>query len=482
VYNIYNKPSDSVAKYIELFGVASNAFDHFSSSGDGKSGTAFFSKGNIQLSGTVKTTTPQVGDNVLIANPGSLNSKNAPEHGSDPNSYGYPAYPLYNQALGVFGLLETPELRYFEQRDLVPPGFLIPHYLYHRSYWLGSTPTLIFNPALPINWNRSVVEGAIEIEESYSGSYTPPTIISLDNTIRLDYTKTGAPPTQAGAKVISGFFDLNQLQRVYSGYIAKYSLTSIPTVKPYLRIKLFLVYDNVGSDGNPTVQQFVVRFPMKIIPSATNPLTQHDDYIKLVPDPGYIREIPDTTFTQDAELIEKNIRITGKITVSPGKKVIIRGLRYVDMVPGAELDPNIEIRIGFDDLNKFTPVSFSNTQAVGGFCSGSADKYKARYWYERNENPEGGQPEETIEDQTNLFPNPASDQVTLSIDLAESSSVSAYVSDISGARLMDIESGKFLDKGKTQINFSTAELAAGLYLVTIESSGGKKTLRLIIER
>jgi hypothetical protein len=80
---------------------------------------------------------------------------------------------------------------------------------------------------------------------------------------------------------------------------------------------------------------------------------------------------------------------------------------------------------------------------------------------------------------TSVFPNPASESFTLSIDNLTAKSVEITVTDIQGKVVYSIIENNVSAGFSKQIN--TTEIAKGLYYVNVKSSEGQKTSKLIVQ-
>jgi uncharacterized surface protein with fasciclin (FAS1) repeats len=87
--------------------------------------------------------------------------------------------------------------------------------------------------------------------------------------------------------------------------------------------------------------------------------------------------------------------------------------------------------------------------------------------------------DEMVFEQTNLYPNPASDRFNVTFDLASSAEVSVRVFDIAGQMIYNQVAGK-LNSGIHTLEISAAEMENGLYLVIIDSESSRFTKKLKI--
>ncbi len=90
-------------------------------------------------------------------------------------------------------------------------------------------------------------------------------------------------------------------------------------------------------------------------------------------------------------------------------------------------------------------------------------------------------PEPAIIKNYSLFPNPAGDDCTLSMDMTEAGSISISLSDMLGRDIMQIYDG-YADAGAFSKAFNTKHLANGVYSVVIRIGDKAKAEKLIINR
>jgi hypothetical protein len=78
-----------------------------------------------------------------------------------------------------------------------------------------------------------------------------------------------------------------------------------------------------------------------------------------------------------------------------------------------------------------------------------------------------------------IFPNPAKDNVTVSLTLLQTQQVSVIIEDVMGKQVMVTDAGK-LPEGNQKISINTNQLKQGVYLCRIRSERAEKTLKLVV--
>ena len=83
-----------------------------------------------------------------------------------------------------------------------------------------------------------------------------------------------------------------------------------------------------------------------------------------------------------------------------------------------------------------------------------------------------------LEDLT-VYPNPATDQVTIDFSLTESANVTVRLMDMAGKTLRQGVYGG--DQGANRINFGLADVAKGIYLLEISNPAGKSVRKVTVQ-
>jgi hypothetical protein len=81
-----------------------------------------------------------------------------------------------------------------------------------------------------------------------------------------------------------------------------------------------------------------------------------------------------------------------------------------------------------------------------------------------------------------LYPNPATANTTISFSIAEKNKVSVNVYDVLGALVSTLTQSNDFEKGNNTISLNTANLASGIYYISLDINGSKETKKLIINK
>jgi len=80
----------------------------------------------------------------------------------------------------------------------------------------------------------------------------------------------------------------------------------------------------------------------------------------------------------------------------------------------------------------------------------------------------------------NAYPNPANNTVTLPITMKENAQVNVTLSNVVGQVVATQHLGQVAARQSKDATFNTADLAGGVYLVTVEANGARSTSRLVV--
>jgi len=80
----------------------------------------------------------------------------------------------------------------------------------------------------------------------------------------------------------------------------------------------------------------------------------------------------------------------------------------------------------------------------------------------------------------NAYPNPANNTVTLPITMKENAQVNVTLSNVVGQVVATQNLGQVAAKQTKDATFTTANLAGGVYLVTVEANGARSTSRIVV--
>ena len=82
----------------------------------------------------------------------------------------------------------------------------------------------------------------------------------------------------------------------------------------------------------------------------------------------------------------------------------------------------------------------------------------------------------------NAYPNPATDNATISYSLNKSGNVSIVITDLMGRVVMNMEEGNQNAGVNYTVNVNTANLANGTYFYTLNVNGEKQTKKFVVSK
>ncbi len=434
--------SDFLKNFITLFS------DFFATEPGIPSSALTVIQGEMTLSGLITNSVDQH-ISIPIANPGSLNSKAAVECCTlGPN------YPMYNEVLGVFALLETPEI---SLNTTVANG------IYTTTFQLATPLKYMFNPTVKINLNNSRVYTSFEAEtygatssKNFFEAYT-----SYNSNSNKSVTKYSSTPVP-----------------IESMIFAKMEYDGIGNMKtPNLSILLDLEFQDLNRLGQPNRSLMVLTYPVKIINSSSaSPLiiTGYENY----------KTIGATSYYQSQTIsVWKNINITGNQTSSPViNPVTFAAAGNVVVQPGVTIGRNFILKAGVYPPNAFTSNVYPqavNYYLVPSAINCTASSYKANLSASARSRTDG---ERTQTEETKIisvYPNPAISKVFINFSLAVTEKVDLNIISISGIVIAN-SINRYFEEGSHELEIDISNIPPGVYLIRIQSVSFNKTEKLII--
>ncbi len=81
-----------------------------------------------------------------------------------------------------------------------------------------------------------------------------------------------------------------------------------------------------------------------------------------------------------------------------------------------------------------------------------------------------------------LYPNPSNEMATLSLNTQNEGVITVSVYDITGHLVATPVQNHSLVNGENKVTINTSELNNGIYFVTLNTSNGKETVKLIVNK
>ncbi|HKR07170.1 MAG TPA: PKD domain-containing protein [Bacteroidia bacterium] len=172
-----------------------------------------------------------------------------------------------------------------------------------------------------------------------------------------------------------------------------------------------------------------------------------------------------------------NITANGPLTFCQGQSVTLTANSGIGFTyQWTKLGINIPGETGISYLAKKTGAYRVVVTNLNGCSKVSAKKNVLVNCREENENAVSSEEADVI-----IYPNPASSLTTIDLTLVKAGIVSIKVFDVTGKLVLNVAEGNFED-GKHQFTFDTSGLETGIYLATIVTDDGTKTIKLSVDR
>ncbi|MFM9949888.1 MAG: T9SS type A sorting domain-containing protein [Saprospiraceae bacterium] len=440
---------DAVAGIVNLFGAPIKTKLDAVNGKINTLGATSFSHGEMALKGKITTNT-SVGGGISFRTPGRVLECNDA------------LYPAYNEALGRFALLETPEADVQTHESLeieTPEG--IPNILTQIRVKINpETIKYVFNSAAKIAAGTEIW-AALRLKGGMSPSLNPHAYMEQTPLVPLS---------------------------CIGNYIAGETLSIPYTLESQFEIAevhlvLFVDYqfEGLNSDNETPRALAVYTYPVNIATSQS--VETIEELWTATPDYPYELTLPATHFTQNQTIFAwSNITITGNLTAAPGVKVEI-------------LAPNIEVLnesiIGSDIWlhNDFVPFACEPLQPYQGslqaFCTSNA--YQGNISSVQSDDEalalRSSPPETTaameLPFSMQVYPNPTNDYATLHLTVPEDGEAAAFLMDPRGQVAKQVFPRRYLPAGEHLFDLDMSDLPPGMYLLSVQTGQGKHSMRVV---
>ncbi len=387
---------------------------------------------------------------IPLANPGSVNSNTAVECCATG-----PYYPMYNEVLGVFALLKTPEI---SLNTTTANGMVT------TTFQLATPLQYMFNPAVKVNLAHSRIYTSFEAETAGGVS-------------GLNFFESYTAYNKYKQKWITKFASpALPIESMTFAKMQYYGVGNIAT--PTLSVILDLEFQTLNRQGSPNRSLMVLTFPTKIINTSSTPSSLITGYAQYL-------TIPTTSYSASTTIGAWNdITITGNQTASPTiNPITIAAGGEVVIQPGVSLGSKLILQAGAYPANAFTswiypqPVNKYLVPQTSIDCT--AGSYKANK-ANATAREAGYNIDDREEDKSlGIYPNPANSKIVVNFSLSRDENVEITLLNVSGDAVKHLLS-QFMEKGFHELEINTTELLSGLYLVRLRSDSYNKSEKLII--
>lgn len=260
---------------------------------------------------------------------------------------------------------------------------------------------------------------------------------------------------------------------LYADFVMMYDLSEVNGYKqayiPFCPVRFYVD----GIDPNPFASSLLAQYGHNYSNSSSAPYVINN-----------LNITPSNYSTATA--IRDKIIIRGKVESSFYNPATITARESIDIEPGGEILPNIELKILNSDvyvpitgLEDVPPQSY---QQIGDFCTAKYNPLVIKVASNEKSSAEIGE-EDPKAPQTVLssaYPNPTSNSTTIPYTLSKSTRVYLYLSDSKGTKLVDLLNGAIQESGQHEEVLDIQGLTAGVYFYTLQTADYKATKRLVI--
>lgn len=419
-------------------------------------------------------------------------------------SFDRSAYPVYNQPVGLFALLETPELSAFEEvKDtsifLAPPGQFMDDWVIRmesnaKLYLKLKSPLKYrFNHAVDFDFNKTQVYAQVQV------TYNPQkqegnTIAKQNGNLKvlqemenvLTVSSDWYPVEMLGENLLG-----IELQNFQEGVHSFVDVATLSLEKITFKLMVDMYFESPGFDGyeKNTTQVFTYLMydkdenidfiaekgewltdPASISKYALGTLVLENEEIE--PTDDFVSEVIGTDIYINAEQIE----LKGNISVANGYKAKLQSYWGFEMNPTTQLTPAIELAIKRDFYNFPATTEVTNTE-LAAYCKGNTKKYQANAVLNKKE-PEVVEDRIQVGNPTEftLRPNPTLNWVE-AIWQAEENITEVRVFNMMGQTVWS----KPLDPNQSSVQIDLSNEAKGVYVVMILQGNKRKGQQKVVK-
>ena len=358
---------------------------------------------------------------------------------STPRSIDFNAYPIYNEPLGLFAILETPKVMHFENKfDIFARNRL--------DYFKLKEPLKYrYNHSVDFNFNKTEIHGQLNIVVWYRYvSETFDLLKDIDNLkILHQFTKEINGETWIRYELVSDWYPIDILGEFYFGIQSEFSPDFIFLENQYqypyvlhgifkpqfesVKLKLLndMYFNQLAHDGKEINSTQVLTYQLYNkesvnieYPTANKLITENQKSVIKKYSAGDLileNEIiePIDLFVEQIignviYIKQNSVTFRGNISVAAGYTVVVEAFWQIDVDPNCIIDPNISMEIKRDFYN-FPETKEATNDELLTFCTGQNKKYKANQFQglmpKEVDSPKQGKVEKNNNRSFLIFPN-----------------------------------------------------------------------------
>jgi hypothetical protein len=456
-------------KFLKGFKIAGRTSDFYSSKikspGDPTFTPPSVIHAELSATGQITDIRPLGSSPIDIANPGSSNSNLKPEFNDGIAPRPVPPdvdYPIYNEALGTFALLETPSYKYsntYLGGSLSPCNGYYPT-LHNYSFKLSLPIKYVFNPVLNLDLSKTQIFVAYVLE--FTETNCP--VFQPWNIEKASISRDGNKSTY-----ISNFLPISDINNL------GVTITSngAPS-KTYIRFLIELVSNNLDKNGKQNKSLLITTYevpPNNLIPTSEDLLTGSNFYSRFLPKditlPGGGLNAASNSMTINGTLnpLSTTIQLTSpSISIQAGGSILSNATLIVRPV-----------------VNRGSPVPPQSQAFITDFCDNTKPtfKYKANT-FAKTANAENQEENFQMEKKSFIaFPNPTTGKVSFRYYVEEPTQVRLNLISTTGI-VVATPVDAYQEAGPFEMGYDASHLPAGVYIYTLETNTKKETKRLVI--
>ncbi|MBU6342593.1 MAG: T9SS type A sorting domain-containing protein [Bacteroidetes bacterium] len=434
-----------------------------------------------------------VGD---LYTPGSFNpAKYSP--GVTPASIDFNAFPIYNEALGLFAMLETPKVKAYQNKQVNYLNYgdrdqdgsfdeFDEWKAYKQYYKLAQPLRYRFNHGIDFDFDKTEIHGQYNIKLSCNSSiqFKYENLKILHNRIvgGIRYLELVSDwyPVEILGEMFVGFSGESMF---YGGKLWNDHEINIESVK--LKLMNDMYFKQLSHDGKEINTTQVLTYLLYerdmeseaagvnhlLLESSQNAVQKYNA-TDLLLENEMIDPNDDFVFEVSGNIIyikQNSVNLKGAISVAPGYSVVIQAYWEIITEPDCVLEPEIVLEIKRDFYNFPQTVEVTDAE-LAEFCKGLDKKYKANE-IEASVQPEPDSSIQTVSSrrskpgiEVTLQPNPSNNLAALKV-FAVDAGATYSIFDMQGNL---IEKGSItLSQGMGYVDIFTAALSNGLYIVSV---------------
>jgi hypothetical protein len=375
--------------------------------------------------------------------------------------------PVYNNAMGIFSLVETPKIN-FALGNLNIPGANYP--VQTVTFKLNSVNQnevikYIINPASGLKAIPDDIKASLVVKikkkdaNSSGGPVAKPEVKSRDNYV---FEEKG---TQ-NATIQTPLMSLQCL----NDYIGIFSCNDCTVQDLEFRVNIIATLGRKDNSGKPTV--FNGQYLLAPTGISSLPLPSISD-VNNVTNIKLEENISELNLTSDRTIQAwDKIVINGNINTNGFKLRLVAG-KSIDIKDPSQLNSNIDLQIGIPNGCDQIIAPVSNTFAQN-FCNSS--QYRPQI--QSLKVPTIPAVSNVNSHSFLISPNPFTDQITIDLNIEEATNANLDLSNAVGQTLKSMRLG-VKEKGSYQETIETNDLAPGIYFLTLRTQNGTETKKIV---